>query len=271
MQALRLVFVALALGIGALLFWRALHPAAPIQPPSAAESRLPANPPQLGALPAERRSVENRFAAAPAYQAFFTDLKRALPADYDSILGGFAARAATSGRVESPDFYLSETLRRLRQTRGILAAQAQAEPLNHVFEVQAQILAKLATTAPPLCVDFLYGGVSDDFFDFSEKNRDLIAAMAEAGLTAILDGQSNKIERSAPTVEDFDLLEKQLVARGLDSVEIGTLLDGKMPDPPLPAQRTCAAGRAYLDALQDLPDDTRLKMFALAVELMARS
>jgi len=95
--------------------------------------------------------------------------------------------------------------------------------------------------------------------------------MAEAGLDAILDGQAHRIERPAPTVEDFDLLEDELVARGLDTIEIGALLDGKMPDPPLPAPRMCAAGRAYLDALQNLPEETRLKMYALAVELMARS
>ena len=235
------------------------------------EPPLPAVLPQLDDLPVERQSIESRLAEAPDYLAFFADLKRAFPADYDRILGGFAARAATSGRVESPDFYLSETLRRLRRTRGILAAQAAAEPLGHVFEVQAQILTKLAATAPPLCVDFLYGGASDEFFDFSEKNRDLIAAMAEAGLAAILDGQAHKIERPAPSVEDFDLLEDELVARGLDTVEIGALLDGNMPDPPLPAQRMCAVGRAYLDALQSLPEETRLKMYALAVELMARS
>ena len=161
MQALRLVFVVLAIAIGTLIGWRAMHPVAPVRQASAVEPLLPAVLPQLDDLPVERRSIESRLAEAPDYLAFFADLKRAFPADYDRILAGFAARAATSGRFESPDFYLSETLRRLRQTRGILAAQAAAEPLGHVFEVQAQILTKLAATAPPLCVDFLYGGASD--------------------------------------------------------------------------------------------------------------
>jgi hypothetical protein len=271
MQTLRLVFVVLAIVIITLLGWRAMHPAAPVGQANSGEPPLPAVLPQLANLPAERQSIESRLAEAPDYRAFFADLKRAFPADYDRILGGFAARAAISRRVESPDFYLSETLLRLRQTRGILAAQAAAEPLGHIFAVQAQILTQLAATAPPLCVDFLFGGVSDEFFKFSEKNRDLIATMAEAGLTAILDGQTHKIERPAPTVEDFDLLEDGLVSRGLDTVEIGALLDGKMPDPPLPAERMCAAGRAYLDALQNLPEETRLKMYSLAVELMVRS
>lgn len=271
MQALRLIFVVLAIVIGTLMGWRAMYPAAPVRQANSGEPAPPAVLPQLDDLPVKRQSIEERLAEAPDYLAFFAEVRRAFPADYVRILGGFAARAATSGRVESPDFYLSETLRRLRQTRGIFAAQAADEPLGHIFEVQAQILTKLAATTPPLCVDFLFGGVSDEFFDFSAKNRDLIAAMATAGLDAILDGQAHKIERPAPTVEDFDRLEDELTARGLDNLEIGALLDGKMPDPPLSAERMCAVGRAYLDALRNLPDDTRLKMYSLAVELMARS
>jgi hypothetical protein len=271
MQTLRLVFVALAIVILTLIGWRAMHKVVPARQVNSGESSPPAILPRFDDLPVQRQSIESRLAEAPAYVAFFADLQRDFPADYDRILGGFAARAAISGRLENPDFYLSETLLRLRQTRGILAAQATAEPLGRIFEVQAQILTKLAATAPPLCVDFLFGGVSDEFFDFSEKNRDLLVTMAEAGLNAILDGQTHKIERPAPTVEDFDLLENALVARGLDTIEIGAVLDGKMPDPPLPAARMCAVGRAYLDALQSLPEDTRLKMYSLAVELMARS
>jgi hypothetical protein len=95
--------------------------------------------------------------------------------------------------------------------------------------------------------------------------------MAEAALQAILDGGSHRIERPAPTVDDFNLLEQRLAERGLDGVEIDALLDGKMPEPPLPAARMCAAGRAYLDSLRNLPEEIRLRMFALALELMARS
>ena len=271
MQALRIVFVVMAIAILALIGWRGRQPLVPIRQATGAVPRLPALQPR-SKFPTERQSIEAELAATSDYSAFFADLKRDLPGDYERILNGFAAQAAAAkGRVESSDFYLAETLRSLRQSRGILAAQAEASPLSRVFDVQTQILAKLAATAPTLCVDFLYGGASEPFVSFSKGNRDLIAAMAEAALGAIVDGQAHHIQRQAPSVDDFNLLEQELVTRGLDKVEIGALLDGTMPDPPLPAERMCAAGRAYLDALQHLPDDTRLKMYTLAVELMARS
>ncbi|HWG06343.1 MAG TPA: hypothetical protein VG271_15135 [Beijerinckiaceae bacterium] len=268
MQALRVVFVVLAVAIAGLLGWRTQNLGPTAQPAVNAPALAQ---PQASQFPERRRAVENEIASAASYSGFFADLKQDFPADYDRLLNGFAVRAAASGHVESPDLYLAEALRGLRQTRGVLAAQAQAEPLGRVFDVEAQILAKLAETAPPLCVDFLYGGTTASFLGFSGSNRDLMAAMADAALQAILDGQTHHVRRPAPSVDDFNVLEQGLVVRGLDDVEIGALLDGKMPDPPLPAERMCAAGRSYLDALQGLPQDTRLKMLALAVELMARS
>ena len=58
-----------------------------------------------------------------------------------------------------------------------------------------------------------------------------------------------------PTDTDFDQFQTALEAHGLDAIEIGALLDGKAPDPPLPDDRMCQAGRSYLDVLHGLPDD----------------
>jgi hypothetical protein len=66
-------------------------------------------------------------------------------------------------------------------------------------------------------------------------------------------------------------LENALTKRGLSKVEIDALLDGKTPDPPLEDARMCAAGQTYLDVLSGLPEPARLRIYGLAVELMARS
>jgi hypothetical protein len=271
MQALRIFFLVFAIAIAALIGWRVRNPEVQLRQAIGIESQSAAVIPRLSQSPPPRLSIEDQLAEAPDYARFFADFKHAFPADYSRIINSLSVRTAANGQFRSPDLYLSETLRDLRQTRGILAAQADPEPLGRVFDVQAQILAKLAATFPTLCLDFLYGGASQSFLDFSAQNRDLIAAMAEAALQAILDGEAKKIQRPAPSVDEFNLLEQDLVARGLDTVEIGALLDGRMPDPPLPAASMCTAGRTYLDALQNLPEETKLKMFALAVELMARS
>ena len=62
-----------------------------------------------------------------------------------------------------------------------------------------------------------------------------------------------------------------MAAKGLSQAEIEALLDGKTPDPPLPEARLCKAGRVYLEMLKTLPEPVRLRIYALAVELMARS
>ena len=80
-----------------------------------------------------------------------------------------------------------------------------------------------------------------------------------------------EIERTAPTEADFKALKSALVAKGLDKVEIDALLDGKMPDPPLADARMCAAGQTYLETLRALPEAARLRIYGLAMELMARS
>jgi len=95
--------------------------------------------------------------------------------------------------------------------------------------------------------------------------------MAIAGLDAIVDGQAKKNERQPPTDADFLLLEKAMAGKGLSQPEIEALLDGKTPNPPLEDARLCQAGRVYLEMLKTLPEPVRLRIYALAVELMARS
>ena len=52
---------------------------------------------------------------------------------------------------------------------------------------------------------------------------------------------------------------------------IEALLDGRSPEPAVEDARMCAAGRIYLETLRELPEEIRMRIYALAVELMARS
>jgi hypothetical protein len=62
-----------------------------------------------------------------------------------------------------------------------------------------------------------------------------------------------------------------LRAKGLDTPEIEALLDGKAGDPPIGDAKMCRAGQVYLETLAAMPEPTRLRIYSLAVELMARS
>ena len=218
-----------------------------------------------------RLRVEKAIAAAPEYARFFTRLHEAFPAEYDKTLDGFAERLRGGQSEESPDYYASEAVRLLRQARGVAAAKAEAGPLSRVFDVQLDMLRALAKEDKKLCVAFLYGATSQDFQRFAIGRRALVGDMAAAGLEAIVSGQAKKVERTAPSDADFQALEKALTAKGLQKVEIDALLDGKMPDPPLPDDKMCAAGQTYLGVLHALPEAVRLRIYGLAVELMARS
>jgi hypothetical protein len=233
----------------------------PIAPP-------PADPAEMTAARAE---IEQELAAAPEYLRFFDALKLAFPGDYDSILEKFAWRRSATHAADPLDLLLSEASLALRQSRGVLAAHSDAASLTRMLETQLAMVRALGNEDPHLCVDFLYGNSSEGFFSFTARNRQLNADLALAGLDAIVNGNLNKINRTGPTDEDFQILEKAMTAKGLGAVEIGALLDGKNPDPPLPDTTVCRASQLYLESLRELPEPIRLRIFGLAVELMARS
>jgi hypothetical protein len=273
---LRLVLLGLAAlaGIitGAALLQQAIRPETPSAPLIATASPRPG---EAGTSPDEidaaRRAVEEKLKTAPEYAAFFDRLKTVFPLEYESFLAVFAQRSAASGEIASADLLTAEAVRSLRLSRGILAAKAGRQALEHIFELHFAMLRALAAKNPHLCVEFLYGGDSPAFLEFSAQNRGLVAAMAIAGIDAIHDGEIERIERPAPTGTDFDALEKTLRAKGLDTPEIEALLDGKAGDPPIAAAKMCRAGKVYLETLAAMPESIRLRIYGLAVELMARS
>jgi hypothetical protein len=244
-------------------------PAAPSSSPPPAARQVSSTSAEAHA--AARASIEAQIAQVSEYQRFFDRLRLALPSEYEATLDSFADRLVASGKEQSGDVYLSDAVRDLRQNRGSLAAKADAGPLGHIFDVQLAMLNALSNTDQRLCVDFLYGGASEAFYQFSAHNRQLASDMAVAGLDAIVDGQAKKNQRQAPSDADFRMLESAMTGSGLSQPEIEALLDGKAPDPPLDDARLCKAGRVYLEMLKTLPEPVRLRIYALAVELMARS
>ncbi len=269
MHVLRLVLVGIAIGLAIILGVRFIgNPIGTIQ---TAVKREAAPPPAAVSLSAEqaRSAVEARLRAASEYTRFFKTAEAEFPNDYERVIANFAARAQ-SGGVQSPDIYIAELLRSLRQSHGMLASRASVGMIERVFEYQARIINTLAQSEPQLCADFLYGNAPQGFFQFSEKNRPLIAAMAEAGIEAILDGRSLAIDRAPPSDEDFTNLEAELDKKGLGKPEIEALLDGKTPEPPLSDATMCRAGILYFETLHNLPQDSRLKIYALTIKLLTR-
>ena len=273
---LRLVLLGLAAlaGIvtGTALLQKAIRPEAPSAPLIAT---APARPGKPGLSPDEidaaRRAFNEKLKTAPEYAAFFDRLKTVFPSEYESFLAAVPKRSAASGEIASADLLMAEAVRTLRLSRGILAAKAGRQALERDFELHFAMLRALAAKDPRLCVNFLYGGESPGFFEFSAQNRGLVAAMAIAGIDAIHDGEIQRIERPPPAVTDFDALEKALRAKGLETPEIEALLDGKPGDPPIGDAKMCRAGQVYLETLAAMPESTRLRIYGLAVELMARS
>jgi hypothetical protein len=281
------VIVAICLGLGLMMM--ALGPgkkadeAEAVSAPVDAAAPLEAAPAeqvspvalQPAAPPADpqataRSEVETALRGATEYQRFFDHLRLAFPSDYESVLEAFV-RERMGGGEPNVDYYLSEAVRQLRQSRGVLAAKAEGPALARIFDLRLDVVRAIAAEDARLCVAFLYGDADQDFHDFAARRRTLVAEMALAGLEAIASGRAKNIQRTAPSDEDFRALEAALAARGLGKVEIGALLDGKTPDPPLEDKRMCAAGLTYLEVLRALPETIRLRIYGLAVELMARS
>ncbi len=262
------ILVAVGLAVG---YFRAAEPsdegAGSIAAPATMEERQ-SSPEEIAAA---RRKIEESLASTTEYTSVINIMKEIFPVDYETFLGAVARRSAPAGEISSGDALVFEAARTLRASRGILAAKAGAAALDHVFELQRDMLRALALEDPHLCVDFLYGEASENFFRFSARNRALVARFASAGVTAIRDGQTERIDREAPTRSDLEVLEDGLRAKGLQTDEIEAVLDGKSPDPPIADERLCRAGRIYLDVLAGLPESSRMRFYGFAVELMARS
>lgn len=222
-------------------------------------------------LAAARQIVETEIAQTPEYARFFARLRATFTSDYEKTLQEFAERLSQTKIEQSADYYLSEAVRRLRQSRGALAAKAEPEAMSRVFAEQLAVLQAVGREDKKLCVGFLYGATNQDFQHFAAAQRPLVANMATAGLEAMVSGKTSNLSRSQPTEADFKTLETALAARGLDKAEIDALLDGKMPDPPLDDARMCAAGQTYLEVLRTLPEAARTRIYGLALELMAKS
>ncbi|MBG0803325.1 hypothetical protein IYW40_17830 [Methylocystis sp. H4A] len=257
-----------AVGAGIGLTWLALNPA-----PRMADAGSGIAAPANGQVDkgSARQQIEALIASTPDYARYFARLRETFTADYEAAINDFATRLAQTKEEQSVDYYLSEAVRRIRTSRGALAAKAEPEPIARVFEKQLEVLQAVAREDKRMCVAFLYGATNLDFQRFAASRRQIVSDMALAGLEAIVSGQANKIDRTAPTEADFRLLETALAARGLSKVEIDALLDGKMPTPPLEDARMCGAGQAYFEVLKTLPEPARTKVYGLALELMARS
>lgn len=268
MDTLRLALLGLAVIVALILGGTLLREANRLErtPPQVAETR--ASP---EAIAAARARIEAQLAETPEYFGFFDRLKAMFPTEYEAFLMKASRRGAVTGEIGNADFLMIDAARGLRSSHGILAAKADRPALDHVFEMQLAMLRVLAGKDQRLCVDFLFGGGSGDFLQFSAENRALFAAMATAAIDAISDGQIKRVEREAPTPTDFQMLEDSLRAKGLDKAEIEALLDAKTTDLSLNDLRMCRAGRIYLETLAALPEPARMRIYGFAVALMARS
>ena len=267
---LRLGFVGLAAVLALTLGWN-LARNTPNLPSNSNSRRIEPSAASIGERFArERAFMASRLTAAPDYAEFARKYSTSYPSEWGSLLDRLAQRRIAGEPLETPDATFIEALRDLRRSRGVVAAKASAPALSRIFETQAAMLAALSVLDRRLCVDFLFGQPSQGILDLAARHPGLTARIANAAIDAILDGNANNISRGAPTDSDFDLLEAGLRSNGLSKPEIEVFLDGRHPDPPLPDERLCEAGITYLDVMKRLPEEPRLRLYALAVELMGR-
>lgn len=269
----RLLMVVIALVLAGALAWRirATPPAPAIATRNGDFSGI-VSPPTVSELSRERRLVEERLDTAPEFADFIARLRTSFPADWNRMLEAFTRRDLARGDLEAPEAYLADILRQLRRDRGVVAGRASAGTLTRIFDLQAQMIAALAKADKRLCVDFLLGQSSPAFVGAMSRDRTLLAGIAGATLDAIIEGGgAGAVERAAPNDEDFSRIEMELRARGLGDAEITALLDGRLSDPPLPDQQLCDAGVIYFEALKELPEDARIRIYAFAARAMGRA
>lgn len=266
MRELRLVMLGLAavmlLLLAAGFIGRALH-LSPSQEGPAIATRPPASDPVT--------LVEAAIADAPDYARFFDRLRLAFPSDYEAIVTSFAAEHTQRGSEPDTDAMMTSAVAALRRAHGALAAKASDAALAQIFASNLREMKALGEVDPKLCVAFLFGAGGPGFSGFAADHRALVADAAIAGLDAISSGRSEQVDRTAPGDADFQILDQALTANGLTRAQIDALLDGKIADPPIPDANMCQAGQIYLATLATLPETNRDRLYALAIDLMAKS
>ena len=285
MKELRLVLLGLAALIAAVLGASFLARAF-THPPHRAVASVAASAPSVQSAPstegaspaivpvstgpdtAATAEVERSIAGAPAYSRFFDRLRVVFPTDYATILNGVAA--STKGNGVNVDLVMADAVAALRRVHGTMATKASDSALEQIFVLQLREMQALAQRDPHLCVAFLYGANGSGFLGFAADHRPLIADAAIAGLDAMNDGRTEQVDRKTPSDDDFNTLDRALVAKGLTRPEIDALLDGKAAVPPIADADMCQAGQTYLETLAALPPDVRGRLYGLAVDLMAR-
>ncbi len=236
------------------------------------------------ALAAARGTVERAIADTPDYARFFDRLRLVFPGEYETIVANLAAGigketaggaiapvAAIAGSEANPDVAMADAVTALRKAHGALAARASDDALGQIFVLQLKEARALAERDAHLCVAFLYGASGTGFLSFAADHRPLIADAAIAGLDAMASGQTEQVQRAAPSDADFQVLDRALVDKGLSRPEIDALLDGKTATPPIADDEMCKAGQIYLVTLAALPTAVRARLYGLAVDLMAKS
>ena len=175
MKALRFVLLAMGCAMVVVLAARWTHPHWTLADlPASMRADAPAILRPAKAPPDLRAAVLSRLADAPAYAPFLDKLRTTFPGEYLSLVDREVDAMAAGGHVPNPDRMMADAMRRLRQTRGVLAGEADAGPLDAMFAAQSATLDLLGADNPSLCVDFLYGGSSPDFMLFAAEHRDTV-------------------------------------------------------------------------------------------------
>jgi len=279
MHKLRLTLAVLAIALMAVIVWKmwgtpdAAPPAEPaigLTLPEDAAARTTTQLTPRQKLAATRRLILRRIAEAPDYEAFFARFQQSFPAAYTRTLAGFVDRAERLGRIESPDLYLAQALRSLRASHGVLAARASPALLERIFELQSTFIDVLSDADPKLCAGYLDGAASQAFYEFAARRRKLVAAIAQAGLEAIIEGDAQGVVREQVSLEDIGFIETQLREHGLERPEIDSLLDRVTPETPLADVTICRAAQVYYKVLRNAPDELRMKVYAQMLQERAR-
>lgn len=277
MRELRLVLLGLAavlaLLLGGTFLMRAIKGPAPTVatvPEITPEQQIEPKSTMSAALKPVRAAIERSIADSPDYTRFFDRLRLVFPGEYDSIMAGLAEANAQKKDINT-DLVMVDAIAALRRTRGALASKASDDVLGQIFALQLKQMRELEARDTHLCVAFLNGTNGAGYLNFATDHRGLVADAAIAALDAMNSGQMDHVQRSAPSDDDFQTLDKALVNKGLTRPEIEALLDGKTADPPIADDRMCKAGETYLDTMASLPPDARARLYGLAVDLMAKS
>jgi len=196
-------------------------------------------------------AVEDKLLRDNRRGALYTAIQQHYPEDFEALATQIANYARDGQTPAQLDVAARAFLAAAQQQHRAEFVQAPHDALADYRQAEIAVVGDLRSTDAHLCAEYLNkGGITSD-----AGSGDLRVALQQRGWEADAAGRDTPAGRdlSRPAPATWRRVADTMVAHGITQAEVAAYFQPAAGQ-PLDANRQCAAGLAFLNAVDDLPD-----------------